>query len=78
MNFNCSKFNQRVDNLPSTITHLIFSYSFNQLVVTQEVLSKDNTYGAHHKFTFSKFIRCNLPCSITDLTFSSDLFLIIH
>jgi hypothetical protein len=72
-------------NLPSSITHLSFGYYFNQPVDTQEILSTDNISGlkqslshsiatdcAHHKFTESKFIGCNLPSSITHLSFGKN------
>ena len=34
---------------------------------TQEILSSDNISGAHYKFTYSKFIGCNLPNSLIKL-----------
>ena len=63
-------FNQPVNNLPNSLKYLHFNEKFNQPIDTQETFLTEKVSGAHHKFTERKFIGCNLPNSLIELTFT--------
>ena len=58
------KFNQQVDNLPNTLTHLTFGTNFNQQVDNLPNTLTHLTFGGY----FDQQVD-NLPNSLTHLTF---------
>jgi hypothetical protein len=60
----CYSFNQPVDNLPKTITHLTFGSKFNQLVNNLPKSLKYLTFGYDFNQPVDK-----LPENLTHLTF---------
>lgn len=65
---NCSKnYISQIINIPISLLELNCSNTKITNLDTQEILSLDNISGAHHKFTVSKFIGCNLPNNLVVL-----------